>query len=110
MRLSRSFKAAEETVTIIHDDGTTEQASMIIREDKIPRFDENGYILQDNRFIATVSNPRFNIEINDQIRRNPRSNTTPRGATGDYQILNVEDVIVLWDTQRILLTDSRPVR
>ena len=108
MRRSRHLKLAEETVTVIHGDGSTEQATMIILEDKTPRFDREGYILQDRRYIGNLNKPLFSIEKNDQIRRIQRAIADPRGSTEQFQVLVVEDTEVLWGKQQLQLTDAAP--
>lgn len=113
MRRSRHLRQAEETVIITHGDGTEnedqETASMIILEDKTPRFNREGVIIQDTRYVANLSKPLLSIEEGDRIRRIPREAPSYRGATSKSQILVVEDVRVLWGTQQLQLTDFSEV-
>ena len=111
MRRSYRLRQLEETVTIIHDqDGSEETAQMIILEDRDPRIQQEGITTQYRRYVGLLDNPNYSIKFNDKIRRRTASTDNPRGTSDNSQILVVEDTPALWETQRLRLRDTRPIR
>ena len=100
------LRGAEETVTINGEALQDYQQKIIILEDRRPKIDPQGYIIQELYYIGNICPPNFNICINDQLTRQPRDDASPRGSSNmQLQVLTVEDIRVFQGKQQLQLQD-----
>ena len=110
MRRGRRRKQAEETATILYNNGSERRAKMIILEDRDPRFQQEGVTIQFRRYKANLDSIDYSIDITDKIRRDEASDDSPRGTSDESQVLQVEDIKYLWGVQQLQLRDTRQIR
>ena len=112
MRRGQFLRQMEEVVKINGAVLQDYSQKIIIDENPRPKIDAEGYITQELRYLGNIYPPNFDIYVNDQITRQPRDNTSPRGASNDeLQVLTVEDIRVNFGKQQLQLRDrDRTVR
>ena len=112
MRRGQFLRQMEEVVKINGAVLQDYSQKIIIDENPRPKIDAEGFITQELRYLGNIYPPNFDIYVNDQITRQPRDSTSPRGASNDeLQVLTVEDVRVNYGKQQLQLRDrDRTVR